>query len=85
MKSQEIIRDMMQKNGLRGVDLAGKLDVSTTALANRLKRGVMGTNILGKMLDVFGYKVVLVPKDTEMKEDWYEVEDDHGDCEKGGN
>ena len=75
MKTNEIIRDMMSKNGMRGVDLAERLGVGTTALANRLNRGVLSTPVLTKMLEIFGYKIVLVPKSTELKDGWYEVED----------
>lgn len=75
MKTNEIIRDMMSKNGMRGVDLAERLGVGTTALANRLNRGVLSTTVLTKMLEIFGYKIVLVPKSEELKDGWYEVED----------
>ena len=79
MKTNEIIRGMMSKNGMRGIDLAEKLGVGTTALANRLNRGVLSTPVLGKMLEIFGYKIILVPKDTELKDNWYEVTDSNED------
>ena len=79
MKTNEIIRGMMSKNGMRGIDLAEKLGVGTTALANRLNRGVLSTPVLGKMMEIFGYKIILVPKDTELKENWYEVTDSNED------
>ena len=79
MKTNEIIRGMMSKNGMRGIDLAEKLGVGTTALANRLNRGVLSTPVLGKMLEIFGYKIVLVPKDTKLKDNWYEVTDSNED------
>ena len=79
MKTNEIIRGMMSKNGMRGIDLAEKLGVGTTALANRLNRGVLSTPVLGKMLEIFGYKIVLVPKDTKLKDNWYELTDSNED------
>ena len=79
MKTNEIIRGMMSKNGMRGIDLAEKLGVGTTALANRLNRGVLSTPVLAKMLEIFGYKIVLVPKDTKLKDNWYEVTDSNED------
>lgn len=75
MKTNEIIRGMMSKNGMRAVDLAEKLGVGTTALANRLNRGVMSTSVLSQMMEIFGYKIVLVPDDTEIRDGWYEIED----------
>ena len=79
MKTNEIIRELMSKNGMRGIDLAERLGVGTTALANRLNRGVLSTPVLGKMLEIFGYKIVLVPKDTKLKDNWYEVTDSNED------
>lgn len=81
MKTNEIIREMMSEKGIRGIDLAKKLGIGKTALANRLERGVMNTAVLRKMMDIFGYKIVLVPKETEMGEDWYEI----GNEEEGGH
>lgn len=74
MKTNEVIREMMDKNGMKFGRLADALGLKTNALANRLNRGNFSTDVLGEMLDVFGYKIVLVPKDEKMKKDWYEVE-----------
>lgn len=79
MKTNEIIREMMNKNGMRGIDLAERLGVGTTALANRLNRGVLSTPVLAKTMGIFGYKIVLVPNDTKLQDGWYEVEDSHED------
>lgn len=75
MKTNEIIREMMGKNGMRAIDMAEKLGVGTTALANRLNRGVMNTSVLNQMMELFGYKIVLVPDGTKMEDGWYEIED----------
>lgn len=75
MKTNEIIRDLMEKYGVRFGALAEKCGLKTNALASRLKRGNFSTNVLNQMLDVFGYKIVLVPSSTKVKDGWYEVED----------
>lgn len=75
MKTNEIIREMMGKNGMRPIDMADKLGVGATALANRLNRGVMNTSVLNQMMKLFGYKIVLVPDGTKMEDGWYEIED----------
>ena len=75
MKSNEIIREMMDRNKMRGIDFAKELGVMPNTLANRMNRGVMNTSVLNKMLKIFGYKIVAVPDDTEISDGWYEIED----------
>ena len=79
MKTNEIIREMMSKRNVRNIDLADELGVSPTALVNRLNRGVLSITVLGKMMEIFGYKIVLVPKETKLGADWYDVDDSHAD------
>ena len=74
MKTNEIIRELMDRNGVRFNQFATRLGLLPNALASRLKRGNFSTDKLNEMLDVFGYKIVLVPKDTEIKPEWYEIE-----------
>ena len=77
MKSNEVIRDLMEKNDIRFNKFAEVIGLKPNALASRMKRGNFSTDILNQMLDAFGYKIVLVPKDTKLKDGWYEVEDSH--------
>lgn len=77
MKTNEIIRVLMGKTGTRNIDLAEKVAVAPNALANRLNRGNFSTDVLNGMLRVLGYKIVLVPKDTELQDGWFEVENSH--------
>ena len=77
MKTNEVIRELMKKNGTRFNMLAEILSLKPNALASRLKRGNFSTDKLNEMLGVFGYKIILVPSDTKMKNGWYDVEDSH--------
>ena len=77
MKTNEIIRDMMEKRGFRFNQFAETLGLKPNALASRLNRGNFSTDVLNGMLEIFGYKIVLVPKDTELQDGWFEVEDSH--------
>lgn len=74
MKTNEIIRELMGKNGVRFNALAEKLGLQPNALASRLNRRNFSTNVLNQMLGVFGYKIMLVPKDVALRSGWYEVE-----------
>ena len=75
MKTNEIIRELMEKDGVRFNRFAETLGLKPNALASRMKRGNFSTDVLGGMLRVFGYKIVLVPENTKIKDGWYEVED----------
>ena len=75
MKANEIIRDMMEKSGMKFGVLAEHLGLQTNALANRLNRGNFSTDVLNQMVNVFGYKIMLVPNTTEKDDGWYEVDD----------
>ena len=75
MKSNEIIRELMDTNGIKFNKFAEKLGLKPNALASRLNRGNFSTNVLNQMLGVFGYKIILVPKDVAVRSGWYEVED----------
>ena len=77
MKSNEIIRELMEKNDIRFNRFADMLGLKPNALASRMKRGNFSTDVLNQMLDVFGYEIVLVPKGTKLKDGWYAVEDSH--------
>ena len=82
MKTNEIIRELMEKDGVKFNKLAAKLGLKPNALASRMKRGNFSTNVLNQMLDVFGYKIVLVPEEVELEDGWYEVEDSHDNEEE---
>lgn len=75
MKTNEIIRGMMEERGFRFNQFAETLGLKPNALASRLNRGNFSTNVLNQMLGVFGYKIMLVPKDVAVRSGWYEVED----------
>lgn len=75
MKTNEIIRELMGKDDMRFNQFADTLGLKPNALASRLNRGNFSTDILNGMLDILGYKIVLVPEDTKLKDGWYEVED----------
>ena len=81
MKTNEIIRELMDKNGMKFGELAERCDLKPNALASRLKRGNFSTNVLNQMLEIFGYKIVLVPQDVKVRDGWYEVEDSRTDEE----
>ncbi len=79
MKSNEIVRELMEKNGIKFNQFSEMLGLKPNAMASRLNRGNFSTDVLNEMMDKLGYKIVLVPKETKTKSDWYEVEVSHAD------
>lgn len=79
MLSKLIIRELMNKNGVGMVELAKRLGFSyPQKVTNRLYAG-KGTSLNAETIDqmarALGYKVVVVPNDTVIADDWYEISD----------
>ena len=74
---------MVEKDGVKFNRLADMLGLKPNALASRMKRGNFSTDTLNEMLNVFGYKIMLVPCDVDVKNGWYEVENSHEDETEG--
>lgn len=74
MKASEALREIMERRGIRFSELMDMLDIGSNVLANRLNQENMSVKKLDEMARVMKYKIVLVPRDTRKKEDWYEVE-----------
>lgn len=74
MKTNEVVRKLMEINGIRFNQFAEMLGLKPNALASRMKRGNFSTDVLGEMLDRLGYKLVMVPADEPIADGWYSVE-----------
>ena len=74
MKASEAIRKIFEKSELKFSELMDMLGVESNTLANRFKQDNLSVKKLDEMARVMKYKIVLVPRDTRMKSDWYEVE-----------
>ena len=82
MTGREIIKDIMTKQGVSNSEYAKKLSITSAALWDRLDtqqrkgkaRKDIPVSLLADMVDVLGYKLVVVPKEEEVFENWYEVD-----------
>lgn len=72
MKSNEIVRSLMERQGLKPTSLAMRMGVSKQVVNNRLKKSKT-VAVLVEVCKLMDYKVVVVPSNTRIKPDWYEV------------
>lgn len=77
MKSYEIVKELVKQSDASVAGLAEALGKSRQTVWNTLKgkgRKTMSVDGLAEMLDALGYKLVIVPKTTSVK-NGYEVEE----------
>lgn len=74
MKSMDAFKEIMKAKDLRPTDVCEKLGIKSNVLSERFKQKNVSITKLNEMLDVADYKIVIVPKDSPVPEDGYEVE-----------
>ena len=77
MKSKEIVSELVKTSGNSIAGIAKILDKSTQTVWNMIyspARKSLGVDNLAGILDVLGYKLVIVPKGMNVK-NGYEVEE----------
>ena len=74
MKSMDAFKKIMKAKDLRPTDVCEKLGIKSNVLSERFKQKNVSITKLNEMLDVADYKIVIVPKDSPVPEDGYEVE-----------
>ena len=78
MLAKTIVREIMESKSIGPTKMADMLGCIRQTISDRLgtgKSASMGTDKLDEMVRVLGYKVLVVPKDVELKEGWYEIDD----------
>ncbi|MCD8321487.1 MAG: winged helix-turn-helix domain-containing protein [Oscillospiraceae bacterium] len=77
MKGREIVKRIMENKGVTNAVLSKRLGLTQAALWDRLntkKAKDIPLSTLVEMLEQLDYKVQIVPGDTAIPEDGYEVE-----------
>ena len=77
MKAREIIKFIMEKQGVNNASMADRLNITQAALWDRLntkKAKDIPVSTLSEMLRALDYKVVIVPRSSRIPTDGYEVE-----------
>ena len=76
MKATEAIKEVLKRNGISKAALARRLgmDPSKSAIRMRLEMDNIGVVKLSETLRALDYKIVVMPSDTRMNEEWIEIE-----------
>ena len=76
MLAKVAVRDIMEKKGIGTNALADRIGKPARLVSDRLSLD-KGENIsvdkLSELLRAMDYKVVLVPRETRVSQEWYEV------------
>lgn len=78
MLVKSAVRAIMEKTGTGNNALAKKIGKLPQTVSDRLnpeKSTNLSIDKLDEMIRVMGYKIVLVPEDTKVRDGWYEIED----------
>lgn len=74
MKATEAVREVMKTKGVRQVDLRKRLGLESNTMSQRLLQENISVTKLNEMLRVMDYKVVIVPSDVRLGQEWFEIE-----------
>ena len=73
MKANEVIRQIVTDKDMKYSELAYKLDVKKNVLSERLRQENISIDKMNEMLQALGYKLVAVPYNVAVKDEWYEI------------
>ena len=77
MTGREIIKQIMEEQGVSNAELAAKLNITQAALWDRLnnkKVKDIPLSLMSEMLRMLDYKIQIVPRETRTPEKGYKVE-----------
>ena len=57
----------MRKEGVKQTELCSRLKIKQPTLSERLSQNNLSVNKLNEMLNMMGYKIVIVPCDAQFK------------------
>ena len=77
MKVNKIIREIMDKNGIKPTVLASRLGIKKNTMSERLSQENISTDRMIEMLRVMDYKIVVMPAECRLPNGAYEI--DHSD------
>lgn len=78
MKAREIVKDILVQKNLSNVEFAKILDITPTALWDRLntkKAKDIPVSLLNEMLKPLDYKIMITPSETSIGESDYVIGD----------
>lgn len=74
MKATQVIRTIVEEKEMKYSELAFQVNVKKNVLSERLRQDNISIDKMNELLRVLGYKMVAVPYDVNVKEDWYDID-----------
>ena len=74
MNAPDIIRDIVAKQEIQFSTVCSRLKINKSTLSERLRQRNPSVEKMSEMLQAVDYKLVAVPVNTSLQEEWYEVE-----------
>ena len=74
MKANEIIREVMKQREVKPSVLASRLNIKNNVLSERLSQKNISIDKMNEMLRVLDCKLVVVPCDSRVPENGFEVD-----------
>ena len=74
MKSTEAIKEIMKEQNVTATALGKRIGKTQKVVSDRLRLENLSTDKLNEMLRALDYKIVIMPADTRLPKDSYEVE-----------
>ena len=73
MKTGDAVREVMKLKNIRVNQLSDRLGKSPRLVSERLGQKNISVLKLSEMLRVMDYKILIVPRNVQIKNDWYEL------------
>ncbi len=74
MLAMDAVKQVMKIKQVRPTDICESLGIKSNVLSERFKQKNVSITKLNEMLALMGYKIAMVPADTELPEGSFEVE-----------
>lgn len=74
MLAMDAVKQVMKLKQVRPTDICESLGIKSNVLSERFKQQNVSITKLNEMLALMGYKIAMVPADTELPDGSFEVE-----------
>lgn len=74
MKATEALKEVMTIREIKPSILCDRLSIKSNVLSERFKQKNISVEKLNDMLKVMDYKILIVPRDTRVPENGFEIE-----------
>lgn len=73
VKAMEAIKAIMSLKGVRPSDICRELNIKSNVLSQRFQQENISVTKLDEMAKLMEYKIVMVPSETELSDDYFEI------------